>query len=102
MEALANAVDHPAFGILLHLGHWENSPIEEGDRRLTKWAMHTHVDQKTTEMRLESAMKILLDAGYTGCWGVEHHTGRNEYAEVAVQLAAVKRAVSRLAGGATL
>lgn len=95
MEALAKAVDHPAFGILLHLGHWENAPIEEGDSRLAKWAMHTHVDQKTTETRLESAMKILLDAGYDGCWGVEHHTGKNEYAEVAVQLAAVKRAVSR-------
>jgi sugar phosphate isomerase/epimerase len=99
MEALAKAVDHPAFGILLHLGHWENAPIEEGDRRLAKWAMHTHVDQKTTETRLESAMKTLLDAGYQGCWGVEHHSGENEYAEVAVQLAAVKRAVSRLALG---
>jgi len=97
MEALAKAVNHPAFGILIHLGHWENAPIEEGDRRLAKWAMHTHVDQKTTETRLESAMKTLLDAGYTGCWGVEHHTGRNEYAEVAVQLAAVRRAASRLA-----
>jgi sugar phosphate isomerase/epimerase len=96
MEALARSVNHPAFGILLHLGHWENAPIEEGDRRLAKWAMHTHVDQKTTENRLESAMKILLDAGYTGCWGVEHHSGKNEYAEVAVQLAAVRRAVARL------
>jgi sugar phosphate isomerase/epimerase len=97
METLAKAVNHPAFGILLHLGHWENAPIEEGDRRLAKWAMHTHIDQKTTETRLESAMKILLDAGYTGCWGVEHHSGKNEYAEVALQLAAVKRAVSRFA-----
>jgi hypothetical protein len=44
-------------------------------------------------------MQILLNAGYTGCWGVEHHTGQNEYAEVAVQLAAVKRAMVRLAGG---
>lgn len=97
MEALAKSVDHPSFGILLHLGHWENAPIEEGDRRAAKWAMHTHVDQKTTETRLESAMKILLDAGYTGCWGVEHHSGRNEYADVAVQLATVKRAISKLA-----
>jgi len=97
MEALARGVDHPAFGILLHIGHWENAPIEEGDRRLAKWAVHTHVDQKTTETRLESAMKILLDAGYTGCWGVEHHSGKNEYAEVAVQLATVRRAISRFA-----
>ncbi len=96
MEAVARSVNHPAFGILIHLGHWENAPAEEGDRRLAPWAMHTHLDQKTTETRLESAMKILLDAGYTGAWGVEHHTGKHEYAEVAVQLAAVRRAVSRL------
>lgn len=97
MERLAKAVDSPAFGILLHLGHWENAPIEEGDRRLAKYAVHTHVDQKTTETRLESAMKILMDAGYTGAWGVEHHSGKNEYAEVAVQIAAVKRQLARFA-----
>ncbi len=95
MEAVARAVDVPSFGILLHIGHWEKAPIEEGDRRLARWAMHTHVDQRTTETRLESSMKILLDTGYSGCWGVEHHTGKNEYAEASVQLAAVKRAVSR-------
>jgi len=97
MEALAKAVNHPAFGVLIHLGRWGDAPSDEGDRRLAKWAMHTHVDQKTIETRLESAMKILLDAGYTGCWGVEQGDGRNEYAEIAVHLAAVKRAVSRLA-----
>ncbi|MDX9862087.1 MAG: TIM barrel protein [Rhodospirillales bacterium] len=96
MERLARAVDHPGFGILLHLGHWENAPIEEGDRRLAPWAIHTHVDAKTTETRLESAMRILLEAGYTGYWGVEHHSGRNEYAEVEYQLAEVRRVLSRI------
>jgi sugar phosphate isomerase/epimerase len=95
MERLAKSVDSPAFGILMHIGHWEGATSEEGDKRMAKYAIHTHVDQKTTETRLESAMKILLDAGYTGCWGVEHHTGKNEYNEVAVQLATVRRAVSR-------
>ncbi len=96
MLKLATSVASPAFGILLHLGHWENAPIEDGDRRLAKYAAHTHIDQKTTETRLESAMKIMLDAGYTGCWGVEHHTGKNEYAQVAVQLAHVRRAAANL------
>lgn len=95
MERLATSVDSKGFGILLHIGHWENAPIEESDKRMAKWACHTHLDQKTTENRLESAMKILIDAGYKGCWGVEHHTGKNEYAEVAMQLAAVKRQLSR-------
>lgn len=96
MERLARAVDHPAFGILLHIGHWENAPEEEGDRRLARWAVHTHVDARITATRLEPAMRLLLAAGYTGCWGVEHHSGRNEYAEVAWQLAAVRRVLHQL------
>ena len=76
MEKQDQPVDTPPYGILLQIGHWENAPIEEGDRRLARWAVHTHVDQKTTETRLEAAMKILLDAGYRGCWGVEHHSGK--------------------------
>lgn len=96
MERLARAVDHPAFGILLHIGHWENAPEEEGDRRLAPWACHTHVDARVTRTRLESAMQILLDAGYRGCWGVEHHTGKNEYAEVEYQIAEVRRVLAKL------
>lgn len=96
MERLARAVDHPGFGVLIHLGHWENATEEEGDRRLAPWAMHTHVDARVTRTRLEPAMRILLDAGYQGYWGVEHHSGKNEYAEVAYQLAEVRRVLSRM------
>lgn len=101
MERLVRAVAHPAFGVLIHLGHWENAPEEEGDRRLAPWAMHTHVDARVTRTRLESAMRILLDAGYKGYWGVEHHSGKNEYAEVACQLAEVRRALVRLSTSAS-
>jgi sugar phosphate isomerase/epimerase len=97
MERLAKAVDHPGWGILLHCGHWEQATAAEGDRRLAPWAMATHVDQKTTETRLREAITILLDAGYDGYWGVEHHTGRNEYHEVACQVAAVRRELAAIA-----
>jgi len=96
MERLAKAVDHPGFGILLHIGHWENAPEEEGDRRLAPWAMHTHVDARITRTRLESAMRLLLAAGYDGYWGVEHHSAKNEYAEVEYQLAEVRRVLSKI------
>src|ERR1700722_19467721 len=33
MERLARAVDSPAYGVLLHLGHWEDVAPDEGDRR---------------------------------------------------------------------
>lgn len=94
MERLARAVDHPGFGILIHVGHWENASADEGDRRLASWCMHTHVDAQTTETRLADAIDIFQQAGYDGYWGVEHHTGRNEYAEVAYQVAAVQRALA--------
>lgn len=96
MERLARAVDHPGFGILLHVGHWENAPEEEGDRRLAPFAAHTHVDARITRTRLESAMRLLLDAGYKGCWGVEHHSAQNEYAEVAYQLSEVRRVLEKM------
>ena len=96
MEQLARAVDHPGYGILLHLGHWDEGNADENDRRLAPWACHTHLDMKTTRGRLESALQILMDAGYEGYLGVEHHTGRNEYAEVAAQVAELRRAVALL------
>ncbi len=97
MERLAKAVDHPGFGILIHLGHWEGVSSDEGDRLLAPWCMHTHVDARTTETRLADAIAILQKAGYTGYLGVEHHTGRNEYAEVAYQVAAVQRTLADIA-----
>jgi hypothetical protein len=57
--------------------------------------MHTHVSANIVTTCLEERMKILLDAGYEGYWGVEHHSAKNEYAEVEWQLAEVRRAVSR-------
>lgn len=99
MERLARAVGSPAFGILMHIGHWENAPEEEGDRRLAPYTAHTHLDARTTRTRIEPAMKILIDAGYTGYWGVEHHSARNEYAEVASQLAEVRRVLEKMRQG---
>lgn len=99
MENLAQAVDRPAFGILMHIGHWEGvATAEDGDRHLARWTVHTHVDANITRTRLESAMKILLAAGYRGYWGVEHHSGKNEYAEVEYQIAEVRRVLAKIAG----
>ena len=40
-------------------------------------------------------MAMLRDAGYDGYWGVEHHSGQNEYTEVAIQVAKVRDVLSR-------
>ncbi len=95
MTALANAVNHPGYGILLHLGHWEDCSAEVGDRVMAPWAIHTHVDANVTRNHLAARMQILIDAGYKGYWGVEHHSTTNEYAEVEYQIAEVKRVLAR-------
>ncbi|WP_395139557.1 sugar phosphate isomerase/epimerase family protein [Armatimonas sp.] len=95
MEEIAKTVAHPAYGILLHIGHWEQGDPDEGDRRLAPYAVHTHVDAKITRTCLFEKMLLLLDAGYTGYWGVEHHSKQNEYAEIAVQLAMVRKVLSQ-------
>lgn len=95
MEQIARDVADPHYGILLHIGHWEKGDPDEGDRRLAPYTIHTHVDARTTNTCLAEKMAMLLDAGYTGCWGVEHHSAQNEYAEIAVQLAMVRRVLAR-------
>jgi hypothetical protein len=66
----------PAYGILLHIGHWEDGDPDAGDARLARYAVHTHVDAEITRTRLAEKMGLLLEAGYAGCWGVEHHSAR--------------------------
>ncbi|MCX7681194.1 MAG: sugar phosphate isomerase/epimerase [Anaerolineae bacterium] len=89
MKRLCEAVNHPAFGVLLHFRG------NEGDRVMAPWAMHTHISWTITESSLVESMTMLRDAGYTGCWGVEHHSGQHEYSEVAIQVAKVRDVLSR-------
>jgi sugar phosphate isomerase/epimerase len=92
MRKLYHAVDHPGFGVCCHMRSWHGTLQEkdEADRLVAPWVCHTHFAWHITEGPLEEKMKNLRDAGYQGSYSVEHHTGKNEYAEVAVQLARVR------------
>jgi len=89
MLQICRGVDHPAFGVLLHLRG------DAGDRLMAPYAMHTHLSWAITEGPLEASMGMLRDAGYQGYWGIEHHSGHEEYAEVAVQVARVRAVLDR-------
>jgi sugar phosphate isomerase/epimerase len=89
MKRLCEAVDHPGFGVLLHFRG------NAGDALMAPWAMHTHISWEITEGALEQHLSMLRDAGYQGCWSVEHHSGQNEYTEVAVQLAKVQAVLAQ-------
>lgn len=96
LEKLALAVDDPGFGLLLHLGRYKNATPEEGDRRLVRWAMHTHVDARTIADRLDATLELLASAGYRGSLGVEDGSGTHEHATVGVMVAQVRAGLARL------
>ncbi|NLF02447.1 MAG: sugar phosphate isomerase/epimerase [Anaerolineales bacterium] len=95
MQRIYEAVASPAYGTLLHIGHWVEGREDEGDALVAPWTFHTHVDWRITTTCLERKIALLQDAGYQGYWGVEHHTGEDEYSEVAIQVATVRHALER-------
>ncbi len=95
MMRLITAVDHPAFGVLLHVGSWLGEEADSGDALVAPHVMHTHLAWQITEGPLADKMTLLRGAGYRGVWGVEHHTGENEYTEVATQVARVRDVLDR-------
>jgi len=95
MRAIIEAVDSPAFGMLLYFGNWRGQDADQGDELIAPYAMHTHLSWDITEGPVATKMAMLRDAGYAGCWGVEHHTGKNEYTEVALQVGRVRDQLER-------
>jgi sugar phosphate isomerase/epimerase len=100
MLRLHAAVNSPHYGILLHLGKDSWTSQNEYDRALAPIAIHTHIDQRTCYDRIDDAIAILLESGYRGALGIEHHTGKNELWEVDAQLALLRRALAHAREGA--
>ncbi len=92
LKKLIDAVDDSAFGISCHIGGWEGTQEEKdaADREAAPWVLHTHFPWNVTEGPLEEKMANLRDAGYRGYYSVEHHSLKNEYAEVALQVDRVR------------
>ena len=78
MLALVEAVDHPAFGVLIHLNQWEASDPAVGDAMLAPHGMHLHVDEHMLDGPTEVAFRSMTSAGYRGHWSVEIGSGVNE------------------------
>lgn len=97
MRRVAEAVDHPAYKILLHVGRWRED-AEFGDAFCAERAMHIHLDAHVIAHNLEEKIKLLINKGYTGCWGIEEGSGQAEYAAAEWAVGAVKRALAEIAG----
>ena len=68
----------PGLGFLYDTRNWKPGLKEAGRQKLAKHAMATHVkalrwdaDGNEPEEHIESAVRLLLDAGYRGTWGIE-------------------------------
>jgi sugar phosphate isomerase/epimerase len=98
LRRLYTAVDHPAFGLSCHIGGWAGTDEEKrtADRESAPWVCTTHIDWNIcTGPLLEEKLANLWNVGYDGYYSVEHHTAKNEYAEVAIQLGMVRRVLER-------
>jgi len=88
MKRIVEAVDNPAFGVLLHFR------VNAGDAVMAPWAMHTHFSWEAAHDNLEHSMALLRDAGYKGYYSAEHHTAKNEYVNSAIQLERIKKVIT--------
>ncbi len=59
MKKLCEAVDSPAFGVLLHMGRWHGNAGAKGDEMVLPWVMHTHFAPSLDDAALTKAMTML-------------------------------------------
>jgi sugar phosphate isomerase/epimerase len=91
MKRLAETVDHPGYGILLHIDRWIEGQ-DQGNLIVAPWVNHTHLDKRTvTSDKTEATVKVLNELGYHGYWAMEYNAASNPYTEIEWALAAMKR-----------
>lgn len=98
LKKVYEAVGHPGFGVSCHIGGWAGTPEEvaEADRLVAPWVCHTHIPWDICEGPLMEKLKNLWDVGYEGYYSAEHHSAKNEYTNVAIQLAKIRNGLERL------
>lgn len=95
MKKLAEAVDHPGYGVLLHIGRWQDGETT-GDSLLAPWVSHVHLDAKALlAEETEGVLRMLIDRGYRGYWAVEYNAPSHHYIELEWALASAKRILAR-------
>lgn len=102
MQKLFKAVDHPAFAFCCHINGWQGTQEEKdaADVESAPLVAHTHIAWNITEGPLVEKMNNLRKVNYLGYYSVEHHSAKDEYAEVGIQIAKVRAVLqSWRAGG---
>jgi hypothetical protein len=94
-------------GLLFDTNNWAPGMHERGWRMCAKYARSTHVktfafDEKGNDpsVDLERAIRILVEAAYSGCWGVEScPEDGDEYGAARKTIALIKRTLEKIGKG---
>jgi hypothetical protein len=110
MKKLIDAVNHPGFGVCVHIGGWTASSPETrradndaADRACLPYMSHTHYNWDVCENEewLTNSVKMLYDGGYKGYYSAEHNSGQNEYNLTQIQLTKIRALLINLKEGGT-
>jgi len=94
-------------GLLFDTNNWAPGMHERGWKMCAKYARSTHIktfafDEKGNDpsFDLRKAIRILVEAGYSGCWGVEScPEDGDEYGAAQKTIALIKRTLKELGKG---
>lgn len=104
LQLISQSVNHPNYGVLLHLGRWHHAvqptytrsklPAEEivaalrkSDHLLLPWTKHIHVDWKTLQQETALAhLHSIAGKGYDHYWAVEYNAPEQQVQAVGAAL----------------
>lgn len=91
LARIAQAVDEPNFGILVHLNRWDQDR-EDGNEIVAPWVIHTHFDANTAgSEEAPDIVRMLRRYGYEGHYSIEYNAQSNPYIEIEHVIAQVKK-----------
>jgi sugar phosphate isomerase/epimerase len=90
----------PGLGLLFDTGNWPDGMRETGWAQCARYARATHLktyafdaEGNETTVDIPRAMRILQEAGYQGCWGIESVPREGDEIEAAKKSVALVRRV---------
>jgi sugar phosphate isomerase/epimerase len=95
LKRMREAINHPAYGHLLHLEGFLGGSQDAGYEVVIPIAMHTHIPANAIPAAKE-VLRRLAAAGYKGAYSVEHHSERLELERTAWQLASLRCMLAEL------
>lgn len=96
LKRVIDAVNHPAYGHLLHFEGFLGGSQDKGYESVIPVAMHTHVPANSIPVAKE-VVRRLAASGYRGTYSVEHHSGHLELERTAWQIASLRCILAELA-----